>query len=73
MCFGSDSTDRSGETEISYFVLNLEAIIFGDFLQQNILWFDIPVNEILFMDALESFHDFDHNFECMIEGKGFAR
>lgn len=52
MGFGSDSPNGPGKAKISDFIFDIEAIIFGDFFEKNILRFNIPMNKILFVDAL---------------------
>ena len=68
MSFGSDSSDRTGETE----VCNLIREVVGFLLQEYVFRLDVSMDEVPLMDALEAFHDFDHDFEGVAEREGLS-
>lgn len=66
----SHSPDRTGEPEVGYFISDLCASL--SFLQQDVLGFDVAMDEVLLMDALESLHYFHHDFDALLESESLS-
>lgn len=68
MSFGSHPSNRPGESKICNFIGEVVAFFF----EEDILAFDISVDEIFLMDALEPLHDFYYHFDSVFKRKNFA-
>lgn len=66
--FGSHPSNRPGESKICNFISEVVAFFF----EEDILAFDISVDEIFLMDALEPLHDFYYHFDSVLKRKNFA-
>ena len=68
MSFGSHSSNRTCKPKVSYFVCEVSA----QFFEENVLAFDVAMNEVFLMNALEPFHDFNDDSDCLSERKYFT-
>lgn len=68
MSLGSDSSDRPGKPEVRYFVGEVGSCL----LEEHVLAFYVSVNEVFFVNALETLHDFDDDASGLAEGKYFT-
>ena len=68
MGLGTNSSYWSSKAEISNFISQVAAFFF----QKNVFWFDISMNEILLVDTLEAFHDFNDDLGSLLKGEGFT-
>ena len=66
--FCSNSSNRTCKPKISDFISELISFFF----EKNVFWFDISMYEVFLMDAFESFHDFNNDFDCLSKGENFA-
>ncbi len=70
MGFGSTASYWSGESKICNFIQYLIVLIW--LFQENVLRLYIPMHKVFFMNTLQSFHDFNHNFHCFVQGEGLS-
>ncbi len=68
MCLSAYSTDRPGKSKVSDFIGDLIALL----LKEYIFRLDVPMDEVLLVDALESLHDFHDDLDGMPEGEDLA-
>jgi len=59
------TADRPRKAEVGYFVCQLTAML----LEQDVLALNISVDKVFFVNALESFHDFDDDPGSLSKGK----
>jgi hypothetical protein len=65
MGFGSYTTNGSGKSKISDFVFYVVAIGLGNFLEQDILGFDVSMNKVLLVNTFESLHNLHQNLNSL--------
>lgn len=63
--FGTHASDRPSESKVSDFVAHVRALPSLGFQKQNVLWFDVAMNKIPFMNAFQPLHDLYHDFESV--------
>jgi len=68
MSFCPDSSYWPCESEVSNFVTNI-SLSSWTFGEQHIFTFDISMNKISFVNAFKPFHNFHHDFNCLLDGK----
>lgn len=61
--FGTNASDRPGESKVGDFVAHVRTLPSLGFQKQNVLGFDVAMNKIPFVNAFESLHDLHHDFQ----------